>query len=120
MAFMNVQHSIEHKLSQRFDLAHLEVANESGSHNVPAGAESHFKVTLVAEEFAGKTLLARHRLVNAALQDELAGPVHALAIHTYTGDEWQQRFGQAPLSPPCLGGKAGEADPPAGSGGAGL
>jgi BolA family transcriptional regulator, general stress-responsive regulator len=63
-------------------------------------------VVLVAEEFAGLRLLARHRLVNAALAEALAGPVHALAIHTYTAAEWRERFGQAPLSPPCLGGKA--------------
>jgi BolA protein len=75
---------------------------------------------LVAEAFAGKVLLARHRLVNEALKEELAGGVHALAIHTYTGDEWQRRFGEAPMSPPCLGGKAREhAGPDPSSGGAG-
>ena len=49
-------------------------------------------------------------MVNEALADELAGPVHALAIHTYTPEEWRQRFGEAPMSPPCLGGKAQEGD----------
>ncbi|MFU8815273.1 MAG: BolA/IbaG family iron-sulfur metabolism protein [Pseudomonadales bacterium] len=103
---MTVQDTIERKLAERFALDHLEVVNESGGHNVPAGSESHFKVVLVTEEFAGQRLLARHRLVNAALAEELAGPVHALALHTYSGAEWRQRFGQAPMSPPCLGGKA--------------
>jgi BolA protein len=106
---MTVQETIEQKLADRFDPDHLEVVNESGGHNVPVGSETHFKVVLVAEAFAGKRPLARHRLVNAALAEELAGPVHALAIHTYTVDEWRQRFGAAPLSPPCLGGKAREA-----------
>lgn len=101
---MTVQQTIEQKLAERFDLDHLAVLNESGGHNVPAGSETHFKVVLVAEEFAGLRLLARHRLVNDALAEELAGPVHALAIHTYTGKEWRDRFGQAPMSPPCLGG----------------
>jgi BolA family transcriptional regulator, general stress-responsive regulator len=104
-----VQDVIERKLAERFDLDHLAVTNESGGHNVPAGSETHFKVVLVAGEFAGLRLLARHRLVNAALAEELAGPVHALALHTYSGAEWRERFGQAPMSPPCLGGKAGEA-----------
>ncbi len=104
-----VQTAIEHRLTKRFDLEHLEVVNESGGHNVPAGSETHFKVVLVAEEFAGLRPLARHRLVNQVLRELLAGPVHALALHTYTRDEWRQRFGAAPLSPPCLGGKAGEA-----------
>jgi BolA family transcriptional regulator, general stress-responsive regulator len=108
---MTVQDTIERKLSERFALDHLGVENESGGHNVPPGSETHFKVVLVAEEFAGLRLLARHRLVNEALAEELAGPVHALAIHTYTGAEWRDRFGQAPMSPPCLGGKAREAAP---------
>lgn len=105
---MSIHNQIEHKLAGAFDLAHLEVVNESGGHNVPAGSETHFKVILVAEAFAGQRPLARHRRVNRALTEELAGPVHALAIHTYTPEEWRTRFGAAPLSPPCLGGKAGE------------
>jgi BolA protein len=117
---MSIQQTIEQKLAQRFDPAHLEVVNESGGHNVPAGSETHFKVVLVAEAFAGRMLLARHRLVNDALKEELAGAVHALAIHTYTRDEWQRRFGEAPMSPPCLGGKASERTGPGrSSGGAG-
>jgi BolA protein len=114
---MTIQHTVEHKLAQHFDPDHLEVVNESGAHNVPAGSETHFKVVLVAEAFAGKPLLARHRLINQALKEELAGPVHALAIHTYTREEWHQRFGHAPMSPPCLGGKAREAadGPPGGN-----
>jgi BolA family transcriptional regulator, general stress-responsive regulator len=106
---MPVQNRIEQRLAQRFDPAHLEVINESGNHNVPPGSESHFKVVLVAEAFAELRPVARHRLVNQALAEELAGPVHALAIHTYTADEWRQRFGQAPMSPPCLGGGAQDA-----------
>lgn len=104
-----VQHRIEEKLAAQFAPQHLEVVNESSGHNVPAGSESHFKVVLVAEAFTGKRAIARHRLVNQALAAELAGPVHALAIHTYTTEEWQQRFGAAPMSPPCLGGKARDA-----------
>ncbi|MEZ5551691.1 MAG: BolA/IbaG family iron-sulfur metabolism protein [Pseudomonadales bacterium] len=97
---------IEERLSQRFELLHLEVVNESGGHNVPAGSESHFKVVLVSPEFEARPMLARHRLVNECLADEFTAGLHALAIHTYTEAEWRQRFGAAPLSPPCLGGKA--------------
>jgi BolA family transcriptional regulator, general stress-responsive regulator len=108
---MSVQQIIEAKLADRFDPAHLEVSNESDGHNVPPGSETHFKVVLVAEAFSGERPLARHRLVNHTLADELAGGVHALAIHTYTLAEWRQRFGAAPLSPPCLGGRAREDQP---------
>ena len=100
---MSMQSTIHDKLARRFAPDHLEVLDESHRHNVPAGAESHFRVTLVSEEFTGTALLARHRAVNHALSDELAGSVHALALHTYTPAEWAAR-NEAPQSPPCLGG----------------
>ncbi len=99
-----VQGSLERKLAERFELQHLQVENESGNHNVPAGSESHFKLVLVGEEFAGMSRVARHRAVHALLAQELAGPIHALAIHAFSPEQWRERFGDAPLSPPCLGG----------------
>ncbi|HKI73047.1 MAG TPA: BolA/IbaG family iron-sulfur metabolism protein [Pseudomonadales bacterium] len=98
---MTVQTTIEEKLADAIDLKHLQVVNESSNHNVPAGSESHFKVILVADEFDGERLVNRHRRVNQILADELAGSVHALAIHTYTESEWRSRNGDAPMSPPC-------------------
>ena len=100
-----MQERIERKLATALQPVHLEVANESGGHNVPAGSETHFKVVVVADAFEGERLLARHRRVNETLAAELAGGVHALAIHTYTAHEWQKRFGDAPMSPPCHGGE---------------
>lgn len=105
---MTVQSTIETKLAAALDPVHLQVINESGNHNVPAGSESHFKVIVVAAEFDGKRLIARHRRVNEVLADELAHSIHALAVHTYTAAEWRERFGEAPMSPPCLhGSRAG-------------
>lgn len=98
------QRRIEEKLAAAFAPAHLEVVNESSNHNVPAGAQTHFKVVVVSDRFAGERLLGRHRAVNTALVEELAGGVHALAMHTYTPAEWRERFGNAPMSPPCQGG----------------
>ena len=101
---MPVQTSIEKKLSERFTPLHLEVVNESHMHNVPEGSESHFRVVLVTEGFEGKPLIQRHREVNGVLADEMQGPVHALALHTMTPEEWFAKGGEAPESPPCLGG----------------
>ena len=101
---MQVQSRIEEKLNDEIKLQHLEVLNESGNHNVPPGSESHFKVVLVSPDFVDLKLIARHRLVNTVLKDELAGQVHALAIHTYTEEEWRRKNGSVPMSPPCLGG----------------
>ena len=106
---MNVQETIEAKLAEALTPAHLVVENESSNHNVPAGSQSHFRVVVVADGFEGRRLLERHRMVNAVLRDELAGPVHALALHTYSEADWKARFGEAPMSPPCLGGQSGEA-----------
>ena len=100
---MTIQESIRAKL-QTISPQYLEVVNESGGHNVPAGSETHFKVVVVADVFDGERLINRHRQINALLADELAGGVHALAIHAYTAAEWTQRFGAVPASPACQGG----------------
>lgn len=105
---MSTQSTIEQKLSDSLTPMHLEVANESHMHNVPPGSESHFKVTIVSERFQGKMLVNRHRMINEVLAEELRGQVHALALHTMTPDEWFEAGGQAPDSPPCLGGSAAD------------
>ena len=70
--------------------------NESGKHAGHAGArdhlgrvtgETHFRVRVVSSHFEGKNQVARHREVNAALKEELTGPVHALAIKALTPSE---------------------------------
>ena len=104
---MKIQQSIEHKL-KALEPLHMEVVNESHMHNVPEGSESHFKVTVVSDQFDGKMLVARHRQVNALLAEELAGAVHALALHTRTPDEWFDSGGASRQSPQCMGGSAAD------------
>lgn len=99
-----VQSSIHDALVQTFAPSVLEVINESGNHSVPPGSETHFKVVIVSEGFAGQSLVARHRAVNKALAEQLAGGVHALSIQAFTASEWAARGGVVPDSPPCLGG----------------
>jgi BolA protein len=98
---MGLQQQIEQVLTETFSPLHLEVLNESHMHSGPA-TESHFKVVLVSEQFEGLSLIKRHRAVNTALS-ELLPLFHALALHTYTPDEWSKK-GRAPASPPCKGG----------------
>ncbi len=102
----SVKQSIQNKLSEAFSPIFLTVENESHMHNVPAHSETHFKVTIVSESFAGKRLLQRHRAVNEVVAEELAGPVHALALHTYTREDWDKKQQTAPQSPSCMGGSA--------------
>jgi BolA protein len=82
---MSVQASITQKLTEAFGPESLNVVDESHQHEGHSGhrpgGETHFRVYIVAHAFAGKSRLERHRMVNATLAAELAGPVHALAIH---------------------------------------
>ncbi|MBE9560130.1 MAG: BolA family transcriptional regulator [Proteobacteria bacterium] len=103
-----IKNNITQKLNDAFSPEHLEVINESYMHSVPEGSESHFKVTIVCDDFEGKMLVARHRMVNKVLQEELSkerteGGIHALALHTMTMEEWFKK-GKVPDSPECLGG----------------
>lgn len=99
-----IQQSIIAKLELELIPESLEVLNESYMHSVPPGSESHFKVVVVSCKFGDQRLVKRHQLVYSALAAELAGPVHALAIHTYTPAEWQESNNISPDSPNCLGG----------------
>jgi stress-induced morphogen len=51
------------------------------------GTADHWKATIVSAAFAGKSLIARHRMVMAALADEMKGPIHALTLDVKTPDE---------------------------------
>jgi len=86
-----VKTGIEHKLTQAFAPITLNVVDESHhhaghGHHHPDG-ESHFRVEVVSAAFEGKSRVERHRLVNAALAQELASRVHALAITAKTPAE---------------------------------
>jgi BolA protein len=98
-----VESEIIAKLDRALSPSHLEVINESASHNVPEGSESHFKVVIVSNDFDGLSRVKRHQSVYGILADELDGPVHALAIHAYMQAEWSA-ITKAPDSPECLGG----------------
>ena len=99
---MNMQTIIEEKLNESLTPEVLEVINESHMHSGPA-TESHFKVVAVSNAFEGKMLIARHRMINAALADELQ-QIHALALHTMTPDEYFEKSGKVTDSPQCEGG----------------
>jgi len=96
---MSMQEQIQQALAA-LEPQHLEVLNESHMHS--RGQESHFKVVAVSPQFAGLNAVKRHQKVYASL-GELMGRFHALALHTYTPEEWAAQ-GAAPASPTCMGG----------------
>jgi BolA protein len=88
---MSVEASIREKLVQALQPTRLDVVNEShlhaGHRTSPGTGESHFRVLVVSQAFAGKSRIDRHRLVNDTLAAELKGKVHALAIKAYAPGE---------------------------------
>lgn len=89
---MSVENSIREKLLLALTPTRLDVINESelhaGHRSSPGTGDSHFRIVVVADAFAGMNRVARHRRINEILAAELApGGVHALAIHAFAPDE---------------------------------
>lgn len=82
----------------------LSIQNETHLHHVPANAESHFKVIIVADQFDRLSRIERHRKVNQLLKDEFDMGLHALSLHLYSPLEWQAKEGKVQPSPVCKGG----------------
>jgi BolA protein len=79
---------------------HLQVLDESHMHS--RGLQTHYKAVIVSEAFAGKRLIQRHQAVYAAMGG-LMQQIHALGLHTYTPQEWEDGA-LVPDSPTCRGG----------------
>jgi BolA family transcriptional regulator, general stress-responsive regulator len=88
---VSVAEAIRRKLCARLQPVRLEIVDDSHRHAGHAGArpggETHFSLTIVAAAFAGKSRVARQRLVYETLAVELTGPVHALSLTTLAPDE---------------------------------
>mmetsp|Transcript_22083 Transcript_22083/g.26056 ORF Transcript_22083/g.26056 Transcript_22083/m.26056 type:complete len:140 (-) Transcript_22083:167-586(-) len=96
-----MQEFVETSLKNKLKPSFLEVINESHGQ---IQDESHFKAIIVTEEFHGKSLVARHRLVNSILMSESGVlPFHSLTIIAKTPDQWAIDNNVAP-SPKCAGG----------------
>jgi len=80
---------IQERLTEVFAPRSLEIIDESHKHagHASAGGAGHFVVEIVAEAFAGKNLIQRHRLVYDALGDAMNTEIHALSIKASTPDE---------------------------------
>lgn len=91
---MSVADKIEAGLEKAFAPHHIKVVNQSHLHAGHAGddgsGESHFKVTLVSASFAGKNRVERHRMVHAAISNELK-TVHAFSLSALTPEEYDEK-----------------------------
>ena len=81
---MSREDDIRQALETAFHPRTLEVINESHRHAGHGGddgsGESHFRVKIASEAFAGQSRVARHRAVHAALGADLMARIHALAL----------------------------------------
>ena len=100
---MSKQQELEQRLRQEFQPHFIAVENESYMHSSGRGADSHFKIVLVSDVFEGGSKVARHRKIYQLLSQDLQNGIHALALHLYTKQEWDELGQQFPKSPHCAG-----------------
>ena len=88
---LNVEEIIKNKLQEAFQPNQLEVRNVSHQHSdhasSPGTGESHFEVEMTSAQFEGMSKVARQRAVYGVLREEMAGPIHALALKTRSPEE---------------------------------
>jgi BolA protein len=88
---MSAETEIRERLMVALEPTRLDVINEShlhaGHRSSPGTGESHFRLLIVSRRFDGLNRVARHRLVNEALEGLVGGRVHALALATYAPGE---------------------------------
>ncbi|KAF1809001.1 bola-like protein [Eremomyces bilateralis CBS 781.70] len=76
--------SLAQKLKETLGASLVEIKDMSG------GCGQMFEATIVSEQFTKKTTLARHRLVNSALKEEIAA-IHAWTPKCFTPEQWEKR-----------------------------
>ena len=82
--------AFDQDLRNAFQVQSLVIDDESHLHAGHAGAASgggHFRLEIVAPEFKGLNLVARHRAVYAALNRHIPKEIHALTIIALAPDE---------------------------------
>ncbi|PVI00542.1 bola-like protein [Periconia macrospinosa] len=76
--------AIKAKLEEKLGATHVEIEDLSG------GCGQMYEAIIVSPQFAKKTTLARHRLVNSSLKDEIAA-IHAWTPKCHTPEEWEKK-----------------------------
>ncbi|KAH7909040.1 bola-like protein-domain-containing protein [Hygrophoropsis aurantiaca] len=98
-----VETSIREKLMTSLQPSKLTITNDSHLHRHHAAmraqgggnGETHFSVQVISDAFKGKNTVQRHRMIYAALTDELSQGLHALSLSTKTPEEVQKATGAA-------------------------
>jgi stress-induced morphogen len=77
---------VEELLARAFPGSNIELVDLTGT-------KDHYQARIVSPAFAGKSLIEQHKLVYAALGEAMHGPIHALALKTYTPEAWAKQTG---------------------------
>lgn len=75
---------VERLLRAHFSDAELELIDLTGTRD-------HYQARIVSQAFSGKSLIEQHQLVYGALGSAMNGPIHALALKTYTPEAWAKQ-----------------------------
>jgi len=74
--------AIRQLISQSLPNSQIEVEDTTGTLD-------HFQVLVISPEFQGKTLVEQHQMVYRALGDAMKEAIHALALKTYSPEQWK-------------------------------
>jgi stress-induced morphogen len=77
---------VKSRLAEAFPGAEIDLVDLTGTRD-------HYQARIVSTAFEGKSLVEQHQLVYAALGEAMAGPIHALALKTYTPEAWAKLDG---------------------------
>jgi stress-induced morphogen len=77
---------LRQRLLEAFPNADVEVQDLTGT-------KDHYQARIVSGVFDGKSLIEQHQLVYGALGEAMNGPIHALALKTYTPAQWAKLQG---------------------------
>ena len=89
----SIQQQIETLLTEALSPSHLEVVNDSHLHagHAHGSTDSHFRVTIASPKFEGIRQVKRHQQIYATLAPLMDNPIHALAIHSFSDEEYHAK-----------------------------
>ncbi len=73
------------------ELEALIIAGIPGAEVMVKGEGDHFEATVVSDRFVGHSMVRQHQMVYGTLGDRMGGEIHALALRTYTPEQWRSK-----------------------------
>lgn len=90
-----IENKIKKNIKEKLKVEFLSVSDDSDQHKGHSGwqpeGETHFSVTVVSDDFISLPRVKRHRVIYDTLSDLLKNKIHALALKTYTKEEWNNK-----------------------------